>query len=256
MPPRTRIAHAFTLIELLVVIAIITVLSGLILAGIGRVKGLSRKVHCASNLRQIGTAILAYASDFRGNYPDHNNQQVGSWPYGFGDWGTGAWGKRCSFYQDYLPEDRRVYFCPEGLPRQLSGMAGDVGEGWTWFPQKPPTVWIVSTNYTYFAGIDEYRGNARGGPRRVQDSMGMSTLISDLMRFGGTDYSLVNASWNHRGTDSMETSVRLNARSGGHMFHADGHVDWMSDPVELLRHRQKMKGNDGKSYCAVQYRDP
>ncbi len=256
MHPASPTTRGISLIELLVVIAIITVLSGFMIAGIGQVKSLSRKVHCASNLRQIGTAITVYANDFRGNYPDHNNQQVGSWPYGFGDWGTGAWGKRCTFYQDYLPESRKVYFCPEGLQRQLSDMAGDVGEGWTWFPQKPPTVWIVSTNYTYFAGIDEFGGNSRGGPRRLQSSKGTSTLISDMMRFGQTDYTLVGSAWNHRGSSEMQLPTRLTSRSGGHMFHADGHVGWISDPVEMLRHRQKMKGSDIKSYCAIQYQDP
>jgi hypothetical protein len=251
-----RPSAAFSLIELFVVVALITILSGLILAGISQVRGLSRKVHCASNLRQIGTAIVVYANDFRGNYPDHNNQQVGSWPYGFGDWGTGAWGRRCTFYQDYLPESRRVYFCPEGLQRQLSDMAGDVGEGWRWFPQKPPTVWIVSTNYTYFAGIDEFGGNSRGGPRRMQSSQGISTLISDMMRFGQSDYTLVGSAWNHRGSNAMTSTTRLTSRSGGHMFHADGHVGWISDPTDMLRHRQKMKGSDIKSYCAIQYQDP
>lgn len=58
-----RSAKAFSLVELLVVIAIIAVLAALLIPAAKTVAQKSSSMQCASNLRQIGTAIQAYAVD-------------------------------------------------------------------------------------------------------------------------------------------------------------------------------------------------
>ena len=55
----------FTLIELLVVISIIAVLAGLVMTATMKVRQQSRKVQCASNLRQVGIASQLYLNDYR-----------------------------------------------------------------------------------------------------------------------------------------------------------------------------------------------
>ncbi len=60
---------AFTLIELLVVIAIIAVLAGLLVPVLGRIQEGANSTKCSANLRQIGTAINAYATDADGLLP-------------------------------------------------------------------------------------------------------------------------------------------------------------------------------------------
>ena len=67
--PKKPNTLAFTLIELLVVIAIIGVLAAL---GVGQVNRAIESAHtskCSSNLKQLTTAIFAYAADNNGRMP-------------------------------------------------------------------------------------------------------------------------------------------------------------------------------------------
>jgi prepilin-type N-terminal cleavage/methylation domain-containing protein/prepilin-type processing-associated H-X9-DG protein len=60
---------AFTLIELLVVISIIALLAALAFPVFRAAADKGRATQCASQLRQIGTGLLAYAGEHNGTFP-------------------------------------------------------------------------------------------------------------------------------------------------------------------------------------------
>jgi len=76
----------FTLVELLVVITIIVVLAALTTVGIAKIRSAARGATCTSNLRQIGAAMLSYASDNNSQLPPLEDRTgsgdslLGIWP--------------------------------------------------------------------------------------------------------------------------------------------------------------------------------
>ena len=60
---------AFTLVELLVVIAIMSLLLSILLPSLNQAQELAQRVLCASQLKQIGVAYIAYTNDYRRYFP-------------------------------------------------------------------------------------------------------------------------------------------------------------------------------------------
>ena len=64
-----RRCDGFTLVELLVVMAILSLLIAVLVPALAQARHSARRAACASNLHQVGVAILLYAQDFRDTIP-------------------------------------------------------------------------------------------------------------------------------------------------------------------------------------------
>ncbi|QTN32024.1 DUF1559 domain-containing protein [Akkermansiaceae bacterium] len=128
---RIAAEKGFTLVELLIVIAIIAVLAVLSFLGASKFKSKARGVTCASNLRQIGTAMLAYAADNNGQLPPLEDRT------GSGDSLKGIW---------------PVIVSDNGYLEKVTNKNGQVGTGagvWAC-----PDCTIVQRNYNGYGAAE------------------------------------------------------------------------------------------------------
>ena len=88
----------FTLIELLVVIAIIAILAAILFPVFAKVREKARQTSCASNMKQIGVAIIQYQQDYDEKFPTAYDD---AWHHG---WSTTT--------QPYI-KSVAVYRCPD-----------------------------------------------------------------------------------------------------------------------------------------------
>ena len=90
--------RGFTLVELLVVIGIIALLVSILLPALGKARQQASLVACASNMRQIASWGLMYASEHRGVLPTHGSSGTSQSYYDAPDSGL-PWAGNNAWYQ-------------------------------------------------------------------------------------------------------------------------------------------------------------
>jgi len=219
---------AFTLIELLVVIAIIAILAAMLLPALVKAKDKTRRVNCASNLKQIGVAIFLYSEDQQGRLPPWraglpNEDDIGDPQYCryafFGPAGAkvpldpmpAGWEVHNLGYLYMLKYlgDGTLFFCP-ALTSQDSPFSALHYSPLLTTPQ-PPENPFIRTSYLFNPRVVSIAsGNLKRRFRKSSDLKGYNVFGVDLMGQGNDVNSIPH--FRDRGFNVMYTdaSVKFN----------------------------------------------
>ena len=192
----------FTLIELLVVIVIISILAGLILPALSSAREKSRRIACSSNLRQIGTGMLAYAGDNGNHLPTAAANTAGTWD-------TALYSNNYITAGVFLcPDDRITRTTVGGLPRTYAigiGLAG-----------APGNYWIAGSRLTcpYLTNSTDIA--------LVSEAFNASSVIGAVNSSGTTNY--------FQGSNTVTSAhVKTPVWSCNYLF-MDFHAAWVASP--------------------------
>ena len=143
-----RKRNAFSLVELLVVLAVVSVLAAFLLPTLEKTLDEALKASCASRLRQQYMCLSAYATDWKGYFPESPpDGQQNAWFQSnvTGEWRGGFWQLRALGYMSTT----ELYLCPgleanaRSSPATLFPYINTETIG-TWLP-------YGVSGYTYFA---------------------------------------------------------------------------------------------------------
>lgn len=218
--PASR-STALTLIELLVVIAILGILAALLLPTMSRAKEIARRMHCRSNLRQIGMSLRLYADDSHDLLPDcttNNPRYFGSW------W---PWDMNTNLANDLEGYGcvRQILYCPSNAK-----MDNDQHWNfWKYYSQRP--IRVLGYVFLLKGGIQIPEGLWRTSILGEGTNTPVDTeLVVDATVSQSGNYTAVQGVWQDR------TSHLYNEQPvGGDVVFLDGHVQWR--PFRKMKHR-------------------
>ena len=213
--------QGFTLLELLTVVAIIAVLCSILVPALQGVRKSAQQVSCASNMRQIGSALLLYAAANDNKLPEtsHTAAVGQSWIYTL---------------SDYLGDCDEVRICPADPKGDRRFDAGGTS--------------YILNSFLFVPQIDPF-GRPMGGPSNnltlieSPTETPMAFIIADSQGIGDANDHTHSSRWG-----SWRAVVRdispgrfgggnspMRALGSSNYLFADGHVEQVDAAVMKAR---------------------
>jgi prepilin-type processing-associated H-X9-DG protein len=235
---RRRSRCAFTYVDLLVLLCLVPVL-GLGCWGYGcRSTGTSNRVKCASNLRQIGQAILLYSNDNHGAYP---RTRMSAGPQRTPVWGTGAAATQPSDNNGPAENDvtaalflllrtqditSEVFTCPS------SNAEKDLYGGGDNAPINRSNFTSLKLNLSYSFQNPYANDAAVKAGWKFDNTLGENFAVAADINPGtvGQGDNVLAPKPNSSARDMRQANTNNHDKDGQNILYGDGHVAWESSP--------------------------
>ncbi len=211
---KNRKSQGFTLIELLVVIAIIAILASILLPVFATARERARTSSCTNNMKQLGTAFIAYAQDFDEKFPQDQNVRGGTSP-----WDTAIY--------SYV-KSQGVFKCPDDSSNQGTNADRSYSDNYDWNND--------SGNRDNITPIGQNLSAIRGPA---------TTIILAERETGGPCSYLGSPNCQNTSPDNALAVVHNNQTLGNYAF-SDGHVKSLRpEQTYEVGSKSKFNGVDG-----------
>ena len=266
---RHRRRSAFTFIELLVVVLLFVLGSTFVVSCARRGHGDNSRVRCASNLRQIGQAILLYSNDNRGAYPRMIASAVKEGQEPVPTWGTGAPATQ-PFLDPNRPADNDVtaalflllrtqditsdvFVCPSvaDQDKDTYGASPNAPSPTTW-PVHRSNFSDVNQNLSYSYQNPYPRQKAIEAGFKLNNAIGAEFAVAadkNPGMSGGDSLAKDNVfapTSTSSAKDMKQANTRNHDRDGQNILYGDGHVGWESNPFVGVNRDNIYTTADGK----------